>query len=594
VFLNLLFLVLIIFVVVGMFSDGAKKLEAQTALVLDLRGDLVEQQSENMRQLFAGAQGRKRDYAQLRDVIAVLDTAAKDPKISSIVLLLDELRSAGLPMLRDIALSLQQSKANGKRVIAWGSGYDQKQYFLAAYADEIYLHPMGVVELEGFGGYKNYYRDALDKLGVTVNLMRVGTYKSFAEPFIANGPSNAALEADSALYQDLWVTYTHDVEEARKLESGSIMRSINALPLQIKEVKGDLAQLALKNKFVDGLKTSDELRQLMLDYAGKDEQSKSFKQIDYEDYLARIKPITSPLGDAVGVIVAEGEISDGMAAPGSVGGLSTADLIRQAREDSQVKAIVLRINSPGGSALGSELIRRELEITRQSGKPVVVSMGSVAASGGYWMSMSSDEVFADATTVTGSIGVFALLPTVEKGLDKIGVHSAGTTTAWLRGGYDPTQPIDPRFAELMQQSVNHIYDDFTSKAAAARNTTPEKIDTVAQGRVWTGQQAKTFGLVDRLGSYSDAIKSAAARANLAGHYAVTYIEVEPTGIDRFLRLLEASSAWGFAKYLGITPFAVGMPAKPAKEITDDMRWLSDMADRNKAFSVVTHCMCNAP
>jgi len=316
--------------------------------------------------------------------------------------------------------------------------------------------------------------------------MKVGTYKSFAEPYIANGPSDAASEAEAFLYNDLWSSYTRDVEHARKLTAGSIMRGIDALPEEIKKVQGDLAKLALNNKLVDGLKTRDELRQLMLTYGVKDEQISSFRQINFEDYLSRIKPVINTNGNSVGVIVAEGEVSDGLAPPGSIGGLSTANLIRKAREDDQIKALVLRIDSPGGSAFGSELIRRELEITRKAGKPVVVSMGGVAASGGYWMSMSADEVIADSTTVTGSIGVFALLPTADKALDKIGVHSAGTTTTWLRGGYDPTRPIDPRFAELVQQSVNHIYADFISKASAARHATPEKIDAVAQGLVWTG------------------------------------------------------------------------------------------------------------
>jgi protease-4 len=595
IFFNLLFLIVVIFVLVELLSGGVKKLDDKTALILDLRGNLVEQQSDSARQLLLlEAQGDKRDYTQLRDVMAVLDAASKDPKITSLVILLDEMQNAGLPMLREIALGLDQFKASGKHVVAWGSSYNQKQYFLAAHADEVFLHPMGMVELEGFGGYRNYYRDALDKIGITVNLMRVGTYKSFAEPYIANGPSSAATEAETALYNDLWATYTHDVEKARKLKAGSIMEAINDLPDQVKNVKGNLAQLAVNSKFVDGLSTRDELRTLMLKYNAKDDQNKSFRQVSYEDYLSRIKPIINPTGNAVGVIVAEGEVSDGIAPPGSIGGLSTANLIRKAREDDQIKAVVLRIDSPGGSAFGSELIRRELEITRLAGKPVIVSMGNVAASGGYWMSMSADEVFADATTVTGSIGVFALLPTAEKALDKIGVHSAGTTTTWLRGGYDPTRPIDPRFAELVQQSVNHIYADFTNKAAVARKTTPEKIDEVAQGRVWTGQQAKERGLVDALGSYSDAIKAAAQRAKISDSYTVSYIEAEPSGIDRFFKMFDTSLEQTFAKYLTTAGMSAGVPPKTVKQMTDDMHWLADMTDRNRAFSVVTHCMCNTP
>jgi len=594
IFVNLLFLALIIFILVGLFSGG-KKLADKTVLILDLRGNVVEQETIGARQLLMlEAQGEKKYYTQLRDVINVIEAAANDPKIASMVLLLDDMQNAGLPMLREIALSLDNFKASNKKIIAWGSRFNQRQYFLASHADEIYLHPMGMVALEGFGGYKNYYHDALDKLGVTVNVMKVGTFKSFVEPFIANGPSQAALDAEAFLYNGLWATYTNEVEDARKLDAGSIMHMINNLPSQIKNVKGDLATLALNNKFVDGLKTRDELRELMLERGVKDEQTKSFRQINYEDYLAYQTPSAEYGVDAVGMIVAEGDISDGIAPPGSIGGISTSNLIRKAREDERIKAVVLRINSPGGSAFASELIRRELEITRQAGKPVVVSMGDVAASGGYWISMSADEVFADATTVTGSIGVFALLPTVDKAMNKIGVHTGGTTTTWLRGGYDPTRPIDPRFAELIQQGVNHIYAEFIDKAAVARKTTSGKINEVAQGRVWTGQQAKERGLVDTLGGYKDAIKSAAARAKLSGNYAVNYIEAEPTGLEKLLKIVDLSVSKIAAGQFHSNAMSVGVSPAATQGMLADIRWLADMTDRNRTFSVVTHCMCTAP
>jgi len=594
IFVNLLFLALISFFLIVLFSGG-KKLEDNTVLILDLRGNVVEQETIGARQLLMlEAQGEKKYYTQLRDVINVLDAAAKDPKIASIMLLLDDMQNAGLPMLREIAVGLEKFKASNKKIVAWGSRFNQRQYFLASHADEIYLHPMGMVALEGLGGYKNYYHDALNKLGITVNVMKVGTFKSFVEPFIANGPSHAALDAEAFLYNGLWTTYTDDVENARKLDVGSIMHTINDLPNQIKIVKGDLATLALNNKFVDGLKTRDELRELMLQRGVKDEQTKSFRQINYEDYLARQMPVVQYGGDAVGVIIAEGDISDGVAPAGSIGGISTSNLIRKAREDDRIKAVVLRINSPGGSAFSSELIRRELEITRQAGKPVVVSMGNVAASGGYWISMSADEVFADAATVTGSIGVFALLPTLDKAMDKIGVHTGGTTTTWLRGGYNPTRPIDPRFAELIQQGVNHIYAEFIDKAAAARKSTPEKINEVAQGRVWTGQQAKERGLIDTLGGYTDAIKSAAARAKLSGTYTVNYIEAEPTGLDKLFKMIDLSVSGIVTKQLHSIGMPVGVPPAATKEMLNDMRWLVDMTDHNQTFSVVTHCMCNAP
>jgi protease-4 len=358
------------------------------------------------------------------------------------------------------------------------------------------------------------------------------------------------------------------------------------------ESHGDMAKIALAQKFVDGLQTRDELRQTMIGLGYKDEQNKSFRQISFDDYLARLKP--QFVGDEIAVIIASGNISDGDAQAGSIGGLSTANMVRMAREDDRIKAVVLRVDSPGGSAFGAELIRRELELTRTAGKPVIVSMGDVAASGGYWISMAADEVIADPATVTGSIGVFAILPTADKAMDKIGVHSGGVTTTWLRGGYDPFRPIDPRFRDLVQAGINHIYDEFTSKAAAARKTTPDKIDTVAQGRVWSGQQAKERGLIDTLGSYEDALKSAAKRANMGDDYRVVYIEREPTGFDRFAKLFDASATQALARLFDLKAIQSGLPPSAVRDIARDMGWLADIAEKREPFAAVTHCFCNAP
>jgi protease-4 len=591
--LNLLFLLFIVLLVVLIVGGGSKRLDNKTALLIDLKGDLVEQYEGGVRQtVLSQVQGDTRENIQLRDVLQVLNAAAKDPKIGSAVLLLDDFQGAGMPMLRDVANALDRFKESGKPVIAWGSSYDQRQYFLAVHANQVLLHPMGMVELEGFGGYRNYYRDALDKLGITVNLMRVGTYKSFAEPYIANAPSPAAVEAESFLYNGMWDNYTDTVEKARKLPAGSLMRGINDLPQLLTAAHGDMAKLALSGKLVDGLKTRDELRDMMIARGAKDEQTKSFRQISFDDYLAKQKP--QLIGDAIGVVIASGEISDGIEPSGSIGGRSTANLIRMAREDEHVKAIVLRVDSPGGSAFGAELIRRELELTRKAGKPVIVSMGDVAASGGYWISMAADEVIADPATITGSIGVFALLPTAEKAMDKIGVHSAGVTTTWLRDAYDPLRPLDPRFRDLIQAGVDHIYAEFTAKAAAARKTTPEKIDAVAQGRVWTGQQAKERGLIDTVGSYNDALKSAAKRANLGSDYRVAYIEREPSGIDRIVKFFDVKAAQAMAGQFDFTLLQTGIPPTAARNVAKDLGWLARIAENHKPFTAVTHCFCRQP
>jgi protease-4 len=290
-------------------------------------------------------------------------------------------------------------------------------------------------------------------------------------------------------------------------------------------------------------------------------------------------------------VVAEGEIVDGVAPIGQIGGQSTSDLIRKAREDDSIKALVLRVNSPGGSAFASELIRRELALTRQAGKPVIVSMGDLAASGGYWISMAADQVIADPATITGSIGVFALLPTADKALDKLGVHTDGVTTTWLGNAGDPRRALDPRFASLVQASVDHIYADFTGKAATARKTTPAKINEVAQGRVWTGAQAQERGLVDTLGSYEDALKAAAAKAKLPPDARVAYIEREPGRMADILRALSGDTAHALAQQVGLSLAPLGTPPSIVRDLSHDLSALADVSDGRKPFTVLTHCLC---
>jgi protease-4 len=602
--LNLIFLFVLIAVLWALFGGGIKPLAPKTALVLDLKGELVEERAGSVRDsVVAGLSGNGRRLVRLRDVTGALDTAAKDPNIASVVLLLDDMDGGGLAMLHEIGAAIDRVRAAGKTVVAWGSSYDQKRYLVAAHANEVYMHPMGTLLIQGFGRYRNYYRDALDKLGVTVNLMKVGTYKSFAEPFIGNGPSQAAQEADSYLYNALWSDYTLEVEKLRRLPAGALGRGIDELPQRMEAAKGNAGQVALDLKLLDGLKTRDEVRAMLVKRGVYDEGKKSFRQIHYQEYVDRNPP--RALGDAVGVVYAAGDITEGSGGPGMVGGRSLSEQIRAAREDKQIKALVLRVDSPGGSAFGSELIRRELELTRAAGKPVVVSMGNVAASGGYWISMASDEVIADRSTITGSIGVFAILPTAEKIVDKLGVHTAGVTTTWLADAYNPLRPLDPRFTQLIQSSVNHIYDEFTGKAAAARHTTPAKIDEVGQGRVWTGAQAKDRGLVDRLGSFGDALRSAAKRAGLGDDFRVAYRERPNTFAERLLERLGLSETLALTVQvkLGILPASLlngaalpdgGLAEGAAAGMTRDLGWLADVAARRQPFAAVTHCLCEAP
>lgn len=600
--LNLLLLVILVALVVGFVKRGPKPLEDKTALVLDLRGRLVEQTSGSLReQALAEARGEKpQKQTRLPDVLRALDAAAKDDKIAHVLLDLDGFGGGGMASLREVADALERFKkesGGSKKVYAYGDYFDQRAYYLAARADEIYLNPMGGVLIQGFGRYRNYYKDALDRLGIEANVIRVGKYKNFGEPYFANAPSPATLESEGFLYGALWADYSGVVERARKLDRGALQRGIDELPQRLQAVGGDTAKLALNEKLVDGLKTRDEMRALLMERGAQDEKGKSYRRVGLAGYLVHVK---EPKGGEheqagrVGIVVAEGEIVDGEAARGKVGGDSTAALIRQARENDKIRAVVLRVNSPGGSAFASEIVRRELEITRAAGKPVVVSMGDVAASGGYWIAMAADRVIADPGTVTGSIGVFGMLPTANKLMDKLSVHTGGYTTSWLAAGYDPRRPLDERLRAAVQSGIQHIYDDFTGRAAKARNKSVAEIDAVAQGRVWTGAQALERGLVDQLGSYGDAVKLAAQLAKIEGDKPrVSYIEREPGKLERMFKSLDGVLAPTVADWLRPVMLATALPA-PAEQARQELAWAAELVDGRKPFSAVVHCLCTAP
>ena len=589
--LNLLLLLLLGALLWALLRPNAPALHDKTALVLDISGTLVEQRTAvNLREQVLGqARGQGSEQTRLRDVLAVLDAAAKDNKISHALLMLDGFSGAGLPTLREVASAIERFKASGKPVYAWGSDYDQRQYFLAAHATEVWLHPMGSVLVEGFGRHRTYYKDLFDKVGISVNVLRAGKYKNAAETYAANAPSAETLESDGALWGTLWGSYTAAVEKARQQPAGSVAEAIDSLPASLLAAQGNPARWALQRKWVDALKTRDEMRALLTLKGAKDEDT--FRQVSLAGYLGRIKPRTG--GDAVGVVVAQGSISDGRAGPGSIGGLSTAELIRKARQDKKIKAIVLRVDSPGGSAFGSELVRRELELTRKAGKPVVVSMGNLAASGGYWISMAADEIIADEASITGSIGVVGLLPTAQGAMDKLGIHTGGVTTTWLADAYDPKRALNPRFAQLVQGFVDGTYRDFTVLVASARKSTPEKINQLAQGRVWSGKDAQARGLVDRLGNLGDAIASAAKLGKLAADPRIEYVEARPGRLQRLLEQFGVTQADLGLPQTGLRAalMASGLLPPVAQTLAQDLGWLADVAERHKPFAAVVHCLC---
>jgi protease-4 len=571
------------------------------ALVLKPEGTIVEQLSGGdpfqrliAEQAGAGAMAKE---TLLKDLVDAIRAAKDDKRIKVLYLDLNDLSAAGLTKLRDLGRALAEFRTSGKKVVAYADNYMQTEYYLAAHADEVYLHPQGMLLLEGFGRWRNYYKDGLDRLGVEVHVFRVGEYKSYAEPYLRNDMSPEAREMSLDVYGDLWRDYLGDVARARKLKPEDLSALIDGLPERLQARGGDLAKLALDARLVDKLASRDEVRRRLIELVGEDKDKKSFKQVAWKDFLASRAGDRSGSGrgDAVAVIVAKGDILDGSQPAGSIGGDSTARLIRRAREDSSVKAVVLRVDSPGGSAFASEIIRRECELTRGAGKPVVVSMGSVAASGGYWISTASDEIWAQPETITGSIGIFGLFPTMDKPLAKyLGVHTDGVGTTRFTDAIRPDRPLDPAVAQMFQSFIDHGYDEFLARVAQARKMTKEQVNRIARGRIWSGEDAKGIGLVDQLGNLEQAVESAAKRAKLAKGYRVWYVEKEKTFRERLTGML-TSAAVRVAEDVGPSASAPLSSPAQALSVTGRLRDLQREVERlsrwNDPRGAYAHCLC---
>jgi len=584
---NLIFLILAIAFFAAVFSSRPI-IESRTALVFDPKGDIVEQYTIDPAQRALGnLAGDPPKEVQLRDLLRVIDAAAKDARIERIVLVPDEIESAGLATLHELGSALDRFRAAGKDVVAVVGDASQAQYLLVSHADKILLDPYGGVMLEGFANYRSYYKDALDKLGVQVHLIKVGQFKSAAEPYVLNGPSDASKEADSYWMGGLWQDYLAEIAAERKVDAAAINDDIAHYDDRVAAHQGDLAKLALEQKLVDQLATREDARKYLREKGVADKDG-SFRQVDFRNYLAMLPPEgLSRFGSQVAVVVAQGEIVPGDKQPGMIGGRSTAALVREARDDDRVKAVVLRVNSPGGDAYSSELIRREVAETRAAGKPVVVSMGDVAASGGYWISMDGDEIWAEPTTITGSIGIFGLIMTIPDTLAKIGVHTDGVGTTPLAGSFDIRRPLSPEIEAILNSVIRHGYDEFIGHVAKARKRTPEEIDAIAQGRVWSGSQAKERGLVDKLGGLGDAISAAASRAKLGGNYSVRYVEREPSAWERFIMSFGESQAMvRLARSVGFTLPASWLDRGEIAEISGILETL-----KGKRYGAFAHCFC---
>ena len=586
--INAVITVIVLVFLVGAFGSHRIILPSSAALVVDMQGDLVEQFSgDPAARAINRLMGQKQQpQTRLRDVVEAIDKARDDSRIKALVLETDEMRGAGLEQLQYIGRAIRDFKKSGKPVFALGDSYDQAQYYLASTADTVFIHPQGQVFLRGFGLYQPYFKDALDKLGVEWNVFRVGKYKSAVEPFMRNDMSAEAREDYTGLLGALWNDYQKDVTQARKLPGDAVKDYIDGLPANLASVDGDGAKLALEARLVDRIANPDQMQDAVAKVVGS--ANHSFRGIEYQQYIAAVDGDDhGPLGgDKVAVVVAEGDIMDGDQPPGSIGGDSTSALIRAARYDDSVKALVLRVDSPGGSSFASDLIMREIQLTKEAGKPVVVSMGNVAASGGYWISMAGDKIYASPSTITGSIGIFGMLPTFQDTLAKIGVHTDGVGTTKLSDAFDLTRSMAPEMKQAFQLTIDHGYREFITKVAKYRHMKVEDVDAIAQGRVWPGSDAKRLGLVDTYGDLDDAVAEAAKLADMGTHYSVDYIEKPPSFLDRLLTSMANDSDGALA---GLKPAAVSaMPVWYGRV----MQLAASIGVFNDPRGIYAYCFCD--
>jgi protease-4 len=538
---NLLFLLLLVFLIYVLFSSDLPRVPAKTALVLAPEGEIVEQLAgDPADRALAELLGDGPEQTLLRDLLTAIGQAKDDDRVQALVLELGQVGGVGLSQLQDLQEAIRDFKTSGKKVVARADNFTQHSYYLASLADEVHLHDMGMVLLQGYGVFRSFFKEGLDRLEVDVHVFRVGEYKSAVEPFLRNDMSPEAREANLAWLGDLWSAYKTDVAAARELSPEAVEAYVVGFKDLLAAHQGDTARAALEAGLVDHLGSHEDFNDRLVELLGEDEETGRYPQIDHESYLkATAKAPSLGKKDKIAVIVAQGEILDGSHPPGTVGGDSTAELIRDARRDPQVKALVLRVDSPGGSAFASEIIRQQLSAARAEELPVVVSMGSVAASGGYWISTASDEIWAAPTTITGSIGIFGLVPTFQKPLAKyLGTRVDGVGTTPLSGAFRLDRELAPEAAEAIQLVIERGYQDFLERVAEARDMEPEAVDPIARGRVWSGLAAHRLGLVDQLGDLDEAIASAAKLAEVED-YEVWYPEPELEWFDQLLLDLAA-------------------------------------------------------
>ncbi|WDV27400.1 signal peptide peptidase SppA [Aeromonas caviae] len=548
---NLLFLLVVLVIVFSVSQSETPSTPIEGALTLNLSGVLVEQRTQTdptvqlLRQMDKGDE--QPSEIVLSDLLWAIKSAGNDDRIKALVIKPQGLQGASLSKLQEVTAAIDAFKESGKPVIAMADYYSQGAYLLAAHADHVLLNQSGAVLIEGLGVYQTYFKSALEKLNITPHVFKVGTYKSFVEPYTRDEMSPESKEANQRWLDQLWQSYVADVAEQREIELDAVAPNKDHFLELLRKAGGNAASYALDNGLVDQLATRDEMTQAVIKEVGEADDH-GWKGVGLKEYLAAIPEQYPQSGkDEVGLITASGAIMDGVQPAGTIGGDSLADLLAEARRDDQVKAVVLRVDSPGGSAFAAEQIRAELLALKQAGKPVVISMGSYAASGGYWISADADKIFASPTTLTGSIGVFGMFATIDKALSQYGVHTDGVgTTDFV--GVGLTRALPDHVGEAIQLSVEDTYQRFVGLVGKGRGLSPEEAEKAAEGRVWTGQDAKALGLVDEFGNLDDALKAAADLANLKS-WQVTPIAPEESARDKFLRELFDSSAQALAPHL---------------------------------------------
>ncbi|MGY8849703.1 MAG: signal peptide peptidase SppA [Pseudomonadales bacterium] len=587
---SLLFVGLFLMLIVGMFAEDIQPIPDKGALYLAPSGVLVDQKTytDPFDQILMG-NSQSDSETLVRDVIEALDTARIDSRITHLLLDTDYMAGGGISKLEEISSALLRFKKSGKPIIAVGDNFNQQQYFLAAHADEILLNPLGSVSITGFGLYNSYFKEALDKLNINMHVFRVGDYKSAVEPFLRNNMSANVKQESRELVDSLWQFYSSQVEHLRGLPDGAIDDFANNLHLKLQAANGDTSALAKQQNLVDQIATRTQMFAYLNEVLpGTDGE---FDSINMKAYLNhnRLTSRTSAAAKAhkVALVVAKGSIVDGEQPEGTIGGDTLASIFARLRDEDEVKAVVLRIDSGGGSAFASDIIRDAISATQKKGIPVVVSMGSYAASGGYWIAADADRVLALSTTLTGSIGVFGIVPTVEDSLAALGIYSDGVGTTDIAGMMRLDRPMTQQSEMIFQAGVDNIYTRFITLVADGRNSTPAAVHEIAQGRVWTGEKALELGLVDQLGDLNDAIKVAAELANLA-EYEVDYRRKPLTVYEQLLMEMSSNISASFAG-LGINSWLPDSLRQQAKVILKPLQVLDTLTDPRGIYLYCDNC-----